>query len=75
MVTPAAQRKAVVHLRDAFGMSERQASKTIGRRDRRQAKLGRELPRGAEHGRVQHPTTHHRTPHRPKTARQGPRHD
>jgi putative transposase len=31
MVTPAAERKAVVHLRDAFGMSERRACKAIGR--------------------------------------------
>ena len=30
MVTPAAERKAVVHLRDAFGMSERRACKAIG---------------------------------------------
>ena len=30
MVTPATERKAVVHLRDAFGMSERRACKAIG---------------------------------------------
>ena len=30
MVTPAGKRKAVVHLRDAFGMSERRACKAIG---------------------------------------------
>ena len=30
MVTPAGNRKAVAHLRDAFGMSERQACKAIG---------------------------------------------
>ncbi|QHO78845.1 IS3 family transposase [Bradyrhizobium sp. CCBAU 051011] len=30
MVTPAAKRKAVAHLRGAFGMSERRACKTIG---------------------------------------------
>ena len=30
MVTPAAKRKAVAHLRDAFGMSERRACKAIG---------------------------------------------
>lgn len=30
MVTPAAKRKAVAHLRDAFGMSERRACKDIG---------------------------------------------
>jgi putative transposase len=30
MVTPAAQRKAVAHLREAFGMSERRACKAIG---------------------------------------------
>ncbi|MGO4507985.1 hypothetical protein AB4Z51_13270 [Bradyrhizobium sp. 2TAF36] len=30
MVTPAAKRKAVDHLRDAFGMSERRACKAIG---------------------------------------------
>ena len=30
MVTPAAKRKAVVHLREAFGMSERRACKAIG---------------------------------------------
>ena len=30
MVTPAAERKAVAHLRDAFGMSERRACKAIG---------------------------------------------
>ena len=30
MVTPAAERKAVAHLREAFGMSERRACKTIG---------------------------------------------
>jgi len=30
MVTPAAERKAVAHLRAAFGMSERRACKTIG---------------------------------------------
>src|SRR4051812_8055318 len=30
VVTPARKRKAVVHLRDAFGMSERRACKAIG---------------------------------------------
>ena len=30
MVTPAAKRKAVAHLREAHGMSERRACKTIG---------------------------------------------
>ena len=30
MVTPAGKRKAVAHLRDAFGMSERRACKAIG---------------------------------------------
>ena len=30
MVTPAAERKAVAHLMDAHGMSERRACKTIG---------------------------------------------
>ncbi len=30
MVTPAAKRKAVAHLRKAFEMSERRAGKTIG---------------------------------------------
>ena len=30
MVTPAGNRKAVVHLREAFGMSERRACKNIG---------------------------------------------
>ena len=30
MVMPAGKRKAVVHLRDAFGMSERRACKAIG---------------------------------------------
>jgi putative transposase len=30
MVTPAAERKAVAHLRAAFGMSERRACKAIG---------------------------------------------
>ena len=30
MVTPAAERKAVAHLVDAYGMSERRACKTIG---------------------------------------------
>jgi hypothetical protein len=30
MVTPAAERKAVVHLRDAFGMSERRACNPLG---------------------------------------------
>jgi putative transposase len=30
-VTPAAKGKAVVHLRDSFGMSERRACKAIGR--------------------------------------------
>ena len=30
MVTPATERKAVVHLREAFGMSERRACKAIG---------------------------------------------
>ena len=30
MVTPAGKRKAVVHLREAFGMSERRACKAIG---------------------------------------------
>src|SRR5258706_16260277 len=30
MVTPVAERKAVAHLRAAFGMSERRAWKTIG---------------------------------------------
>ena len=30
MVTPAAKRKAVAHLRGAFGMSERRACKAIG---------------------------------------------
>jgi putative transposase len=30
MVTPAAKRKAIVHLQDAFGMSERRACKAIG---------------------------------------------
>jgi putative transposase len=30
VVTPAGQRKAVVHLREAFGMSERRACKAIG---------------------------------------------
>src|SRR3954465_10945952 len=30
VVTPAGKRKAVVHLRDAFGMSERRACKAIG---------------------------------------------
>src|SRR4029434_3088933 len=30
VMTPAAKREAVVHLRDAFGMSERRACKAIG---------------------------------------------
>ena len=30
MVTPAAKRKAVARLKDAFGMSERRACKAIG---------------------------------------------
>jgi putative transposase len=30
MVTSVAERKAVAHLRDAFGMSERRARKAIG---------------------------------------------
>ncbi len=30
MVTPAAKRKAVAHLRESFGMSERRACKAIG---------------------------------------------
>jgi len=30
VVTPAGKRKTVVHLREAFGMSERRACKTIG---------------------------------------------
>jgi len=30
MVTPAAKRKAVAHLREGFGMSERRACKAIG---------------------------------------------
>jgi putative transposase len=30
MVTPAAKQKALAHLRDAFGMSERRACKAIG---------------------------------------------
>jgi putative transposase len=30
MVTPAAERRAVAHLKEAFGMSERRARKTIG---------------------------------------------